>query len=93
MFKEYKSEFEKLTDTKNRRKTKTYIALQIAQKDKIEQKELIKFIKAIEKEKLYYFCIAFKNSCEVVIVKSPSDGKENKKFFKELFLKLLRLNS
>ena len=80
MFKEYKSEFEKLTDTKNRRKTKTYIALQIAQKDEIEQKELVKFIKAIEKEKLYYFCIAFKNSCEVVIVKSPSDGKENKKF-------------
>lgn len=80
MFKEYKAEFEKLTDTKNRRKTKTYIALQIAQKDEIEQKELVKFIKAIEKEKLYYFCIAFKNSCEVVIVKSPSDGKENKKF-------------
>ena len=80
MFKEYKTEFEKLTDTKNRRKTKTYIALQIAQKDEIEQKELVKFIKAIEKEKLYYFCIAFKNSCEVVIVKSPSDGKENKKF-------------
>ena len=82
MFKEYKTEFEKLSDTKNRRKTKTYIALQIAQKDEIEQKELIKFIKAIEKEKLYYFCIAFKNSCEVVIVKSPSDGKENKKFFR-----------
>ena len=80
MFKEYKTEFEKLTDTKNRRKTKTYIALQIAQKDEIEQKELIKFIKAIEKEKLYYFCLAYKNSCEVVIVKSPSDGKENKKF-------------
>jgi type I restriction-modification system DNA methylase subunit/restriction endonuclease S subunit len=80
MFKEYKTEFEKLTDTKNRRKTKTYIALQIAQKDEIEQKELVKFIKAIEKEKLYYFCLAYKNSCEVVIVKSPSDGKENKKF-------------
>ena len=80
MFKEYKTEFEKLTETKNRRKTKTYIALQIAQKDEIEQKELIKFIKAIEKEKLYYFCLAYKNSCEVVIVKSPSDGKENKKF-------------
>ena len=78
MFKEYKAEFEKLTDTKNRRKTKTYIALQIAQKDEIEQKELIKFIKAIEKEKLYYFCLAYKNSSEVVIVKSPLKKKEEK---------------
>jgi type I restriction enzyme M protein len=80
MFKEYKTEFEKLTETKNRRKTKTYIALDVAQKDEIEKKELMKFVKAIEKEKLYYFCLAYKNSCEVVIVKSPSDGKENKKF-------------
>lgn len=80
MFKEYKTEFEKLTETKNRRKTKTYIALQETQKNELEQKELIKFIRAIEKDKLYYFCIAFKNSCDVVIVKSPSDGKENKKF-------------
>ena len=80
MFKEYKTEFEKLTETKNRRKTKTYISLQETQKNELEQKELIKFIRAIEKDKLYYFCIAFKNSCDVVIVKSPSDGKENKKF-------------
>ncbi|MCT7443689.1 N-6 DNA methylase [Aliarcobacter cryaerophilus] len=80
IFKEYKIEFEKLTDTKNRRKTKTYIALDMAKKDEIEKKELIKFIKAIENEKLYYFCLACKNSCDVVIVKSPSDGKENKKF-------------
>lgn len=80
MFKEYKTEFEKLTETKNRRKTKTYLALQETQKNELEHKELIKFIRAIEKDKLYYFCIAFKNSCDVVIVKSPSDGKENKKF-------------
>ncbi len=78
MFKEYKIEFEKLTDTKNRRKTKTYIALDMAKKDEIEEKELIKFIKAIENEKLYYFCLACKNSCDVVIVKSPLKKKEEK---------------
>jgi type I restriction-modification system DNA methylase subunit/restriction endonuclease S subunit len=79
-FKEYKNEFEKLTDTKNRRKTKTYTALTTEQKEEIEKSELVKYIRLIEKDKFYYFCLAFKNSCDVVIVKSPSDGKENKKF-------------
>ena len=50
----------------------------MAKKDEIEEKELIKFIKAIEKEKLYYFCLAYKNSSEVVIVKSPLKKKEEK---------------
>jgi hypothetical protein len=79
-FKEYKNEFEKLTETKNRRKTKTYTALTKEQKEEIEKSELIKYMRLIEKDKFYYFCLAFKNSCDVVIVKSPSDGKENKKF-------------
>lgn len=79
-FKEYKAEFEKLTDTKNRRKTKAYTALTPEQKDGNEKAELVKYIRLIEKDKFYYFCLASKNSCEVVIVKSPSDGKENKKF-------------
>lgn len=79
-FKEYKAEFEKLTDTKNRRKTRTYTGLTKEQKEQIEKSELVKYIRLIEKEKLYYFALASKNSCDVVIVKSPSDGKENKKF-------------
>ncbi len=41
---------------------------------------LVEYIRLIEKDKFYYFCLASKNSCDVVIVKSPSDGKENKKF-------------
>lgn len=79
-FKEYKNEFEKLSDTKNRRKTRSYIALTTEKKDEIEKSELVKYIRLIEKDKFYYFCLAYKNSCDVVIVKSPSDGKENKKF-------------
>lgn len=80
MFKEYKIEFEKLTDTKNRRNTRTYKALATEQKEEIEKKELIKYIRAIEKEKLYYFCLAFKNQTDVIIVKAPNDNKESKKF-------------
>ncbi|MDD3603482.1 MAG: restriction endonuclease subunit S [Sulfurovum sp.] len=38
------------------------------------------YIREIEKDKFYYFCLAHKNSCDVVIVKSPSESKESKKF-------------
>lgn len=38
------------------------------------------YIREIEKDKFYYFCLAYKNSCDVVIVKSPSESKESKKF-------------
>ena len=41
---------------------------------------LINYIRAIEEDKLYYFCLASLNKKEVIIVKAPSDGKENKKF-------------
>ena len=41
---------------------------------------LSEFIKEIEQEKFYYFCLAAKNASDVIIVKSPSDNKEAKKF-------------
>jgi len=41
---------------------------------------LTDFIKEIEQEKFYYFCLASKNASDVIIVKSPSDTKEAKKF-------------
>lgn len=41
---------------------------------------LTEFIKEIEQEKFYYFCLASKNASDVIIVKSPSDNKEAKKF-------------
>lgn len=79
-FAEYKTEFEKSTDTKNRRSKKNYKDLDKTQQEEKETLELIKYIKEIERDKLYYFCLAAKNVRDVIIVKSPSDGKESKKF-------------
>lgn len=79
-FAEYKAEFEKLTDTKNRRNKKYYKDLTRKEQEQKETEELIKYIKVIEQDKLYYFCLAAKNARDVIIVKSPSDGKESKKF-------------
>ncbi|MGI6723585.1 MAG: HsdM family class I SAM-dependent methyltransferase [Arcobacteraceae bacterium] len=79
-FKEYKTAFEKLSETKQRRAKKTYKALSKEEKEKQEQKELIKFIKVQEKEKLCYFMFASKQANDVVIVKSPTTTNETKKF-------------
>ena len=79
-FKEYKTAFERLSETKQRRARKTYKTLSKEEKEKQEHKELIKFIKTQEKEKLYYFMFASTQVNDVVIVKSPTITNETKKF-------------
>jgi type I restriction enzyme M protein len=80
IFTEYKSEFEKLTETKKRKSMKSYQTLTVTDKVAREKQELAKYINFVEKEKFYYFCLAYKNSQDVIIVKAPSDNKESKKF-------------
>ena len=80
MFVEYAEEFLKLTETKNRKKQKTYKALSADKRQEIEHNELVKYMQLIEEDKLYYFSLAFLNKKEVLIVKAPSDGVKNKKF-------------
>jgi len=80
MLSEYSEEFLKLTETKNRKKQKYYKALSKEEKEAKETKELLNYVRLIEQDKLYYFCLAFLNAKEVLIVKAPSDGAKNKKF-------------
>ena len=79
-FTEYKTEFEKLTVTKNRKTKSYYKALSKEKKEEKEALELLKYIKVIESDKLYYFCLASETTKEVLIIKAPSNGKENKNF-------------
>jgi restriction endonuclease S subunit len=79
-FTEYKAEFEKLTITKNRKTKTNYKTLTKDEKEEKEAVELLKYIKNIESDKLYYFCLANETTKEVLIIKAPSDGKENKNF-------------
>lgn len=80
LFTEYKKDFNTSTDIKNLKKKKFF-------KDKSKQeqalelnKRLIAYLHAIEKDKFYYFILAFENPQKVLIVKSPSSNKEQKKF-------------
>ncbi|MGE4511863.1 MAG: N-6 DNA methylase [Sulfurimonadaceae bacterium] len=79
-FKEYKTAFEKLTATKERKKKKQYKELANDAQELLEQKELTKFIKTQEWDKFYYFMLASKQTNDVIIVKSPSATNETKKF-------------
>ena len=80
IFTAYKEAFNEQSSIKNKKKQNSFIKLL---KDK-QQEELdalfLKYITKIEKEKLYYFVLASNNPTDVVIVKAPNDGKENKRF-------------
>ena len=70
------------------------IELQMQAKSLLPQKELslkaeqelelnkrfIKYLQDIEKKKLYYFMLAYANPQKVLIVKSPTDNREQKQF-------------
>ncbi len=48
--------------------------------EKVLLKNKVDFIKSIEKDKLLYFILAFTNRQNVLIVKSPSENRDKKKF-------------
>lgn len=80
LFSEYKKQFENSTDIKNLKKKKAF-------KDKSSQDQqlelnnrFIKYLYAIEKDKLYYFMLAYENQQKVLIIKSPSDNNTQKRF-------------
>ncbi len=80
MFEDYKTAFDKLTTTKNKKKQTNFKKLKKEEQEKELTALYNKFLIEIEKEKLYYFTLASNNQNEVVIVKAPSDNKANKKF-------------
>jgi type I restriction enzyme M protein len=80
LFSEYKKEFENSTDIKNLKKKRAFKDKTNQEKELELNKRLINSLYAIEKDKLYYFILAYENPQKVLIVKSPSNNKEQKKF-------------
>lgn len=81
IFVDYKKAFENLSEIKNLRKSSGAFN----KKSEAEQKEEIakrftEYLQEIEKDKLYFYALAFENKQKVLVVKSPSDNKEQKKF-------------
>ncbi|AKG21215.1 restriction endonuclease subunit S [Calothrix sp. 336/3] len=80
LFKEYKNEFDKNTEIINLKKRKSFKDFSEQEQESELNKRFLEYLQAIEKNKLYYFILAFNNPQKVLIVKSPADNKEQKQF-------------
>lgn len=75
-FKDYKSAFIKTNEYKKLIESKNY--KDSAYKKDLEDKAFINYARNIEKQKLLYFALCLNH--QVLIIKSPQDNKEQKKF-------------
>ncbi|EDO7864952.1 N-6 DNA methylase, partial [Campylobacter coli] len=75
-FKDYRNAFRQTSDYKRLKESKIY--KESKDKQDLEDKAFLAYTQAIEKDKLLYFCLSLNQ--EVLIIKSPSDIKEQKKF-------------
>lgn len=75
-FKDYRNVFRQTSDYKKLKESKIY--KESKDKQDLEDKAFLAYAQAIEKDKLLYFSLSLNQ--EVLIIKSPSDIKEQKKF-------------
>ena len=75
-FSEYKKAFLESNELANLQKSKIY--KDSSDKDLLQEAEFVSFALKKEKEKILYFSLSYQN--EVLIIKSPNDNKEQKKF-------------
>ncbi|EAK5496504.1 restriction endonuclease [Campylobacter jejuni] len=75
-FKDYCNAFRQTSDYKKLKESKIY--KESEDKQSLEDKAFLAYAQAIEKDKLLYFSLSLNQ--EVLIIKSPSDIKEQKKF-------------
>jgi len=80
MFREYRRAFDESSEVKALQKQKSF-QQKSADEQKAElDKRFIDYVRAIEREKLYYFILAYTQPCPVLVVRSPQGTEEMKKF-------------
>lgn len=80
MFKIYQADFDSSSEIVNLKKQKAFSGKSETEKQLELEKRFLDYLRKIEKDKLYYFVLAYQNSQKVLIIKSPSDNKEQKTF-------------
>lgn len=68
------------TRFKSQEKTKAFKNKTVEEQEKIRRETFNSFAKAIEKDKIYFFLLAYNAPCPVLIVNMPSGTSEGKKF-------------
>lgn len=66
------------SDAKNLTKTKAYKKLSPAEQEQAYLNRLYEYISQIEREKLFYFALVYRQT--TVIIKAPADNKGQKNF-------------
>lgn len=80
IFKDYQKDFDASADIKNLKTKKFYKDMSETEQQAEIRKRLLSYLQKIEKEKLYYWTLAFSVPQKVLIVKSPAGNKEQKNF-------------
>lgn len=86
IFKDYQADFNKQAEIVNLKKQKQFKAKTETEQQTELDKRLLQYLTNIEKDKLYYFMLTQYNAMvdnkarALLVVKSPSDNKEQKKF-------------
>ena len=65
---------------KSQEASRTFRRKTIDEQEKIKRESFLSFVKAVEKDKVYYFLLAYSSPCPVLIVNMPSGTNEGKKF-------------
>ncbi len=80
LFQDYKKDFDQSNDIKKLASQTFFKNCNPEQKHTELKKRFLSYLQKIEKDKLFYFVLCFSNPQQVLIVKSPSDNKEQKQF-------------
>jgi type I restriction enzyme M protein len=85
IFKEYKADFDSLTDIKKLKENKQFKAKTTIEQETELNKRFLAYLHKVEMQKFYYFMLAYHNGNDqpeqkVLVVKSPADNKERKNF-------------
>lgn len=80
VFREYRRAFYASSEVKALRKQKTFRQKCAAKQQAELDKRFIAYARRIEREKLYYFILAYTQPCPVLVVRSPQDTDEMKRF-------------
>ena len=80
LFVDYEKAFSQLSEIKNLKKQRLFKSKTQAEKEIELKRRFLLYLRAIEKDKLYYFVLAFNNPQKVLVIKSPSDNKKQKAF-------------
>ncbi len=79
-FQPYHDKFNASTELAKLRKSKKFKALSETEQTAEIAKRYLAMVQSVERDKLYYFCLALEQTNPVLIIRSPSGSKEIKQF-------------